>query len=121
MFFDRQGVDMIAIGLRSGIAILKKAETLLSNKEEARIVPGNYQEAIPTHRKGTKDLDKSSTSQSVSYREHEDKVTHFGLLSNPTRLVIGSKSGFLTFYNLSAKNEEPVSFPIQAPNMTRII
>jgi len=107
MFFDRQGVDMIAIGLRSGVAILKKAETLLSNKEEARILPANYQDAIPT-KKNKQDLDKSSTSQ--SYREQEDKVTHFGLLSNPTRLVIGSKSGFLTFYNLSVKGEEPVSF-----------
>jgi hypothetical protein len=35
---------MIAIGLRSGVGILKKAETLLSGKEEARIYPLNYKE-----------------------------------------------------------------------------
>ena len=49
---------MIAIGLRSGIGILKKAETLLSTKEEARIIPINYQENA-MKKKSTFDLDKS--------------------------------------------------------------
>jgi hypothetical protein len=31
------------------------------------------------------------------------------MLSNPTRLVYGSKAGYLTFYNLT-KEEDPVSF-----------
>jgi hypothetical protein len=109
MFFDRQGVEMIAIGLRSGIGILKKAETLLSAKEEARILPVNYQEKA-MKKKTTIDLDKSKNSSSDSILE--DKVTFIGLLSTPTRLIFGSKAGYLTLYNLSQKDEEPVSFPM---------
>jgi len=118
MFFDRQGVEMIAIGLRSGIGILKKAETLLSAKEEARILPVNYQEKA-MKKKTTLDLDKSKNSSSDSILE--DKVTFIGLLSTPTRLIFGSKAGYLTLYNLSQKDEEPVSFPMQAANMQRIV
>lgn len=44
LFFDIKGVDMIAIGLRSGVGILKSGESLLSDKEEARIIPSNYEE-----------------------------------------------------------------------------
>ena len=48
-------------------------------------------------------------------------MTFIGLLSNPTRVVYGSKAGYLTFYNLSQKDEEPVSFLMQAANMQRIV
>jgi len=51
---------------------------------------------------------------------NEDKVTFIGLLSTPSRLVLGSYSGYLTFHNL-AKIEETVSFQMHANNMTRII
>lgn len=43
-----------------------------------------------------------------------------GLLSTPTRLVFGSKAGFLTFYNLN-KEEDPVSFQMPSANMHRIV
>jgi hypothetical protein len=41
-FFEYRGVDMIAVGLRTGECILKKADTLLSDQEEVRIAPKNF-------------------------------------------------------------------------------
>jgi hypothetical protein len=42
MFFDRRDVDMVAIGLRTSVGIIKKADTLIGPKEEARVLPANY-------------------------------------------------------------------------------
>jgi hypothetical protein len=110
MFFDRRDVDMVAIGLRSGVGVIKKADSLIGPKEEARVIPDNYPQ------KGAE--------------QHEDKVTFIGMVSTPTRVVFGSKSGYLTFFSLSAcptfyeagkKEEEQVSFQIQSSTMTRIV
>jgi len=103
---------MIAIGLRSGVGILKKAETLLSGKEEARIYPLNYKESTK------KQMSESLDEQIPNVKE--DKVTFIGMISNPTRLVYGSKAGYLTFYNLQ-KEEDTVSFQMQSEDMKRIV
>lgn len=42
MFFDRRDVDMVAIGLRTGVGIIKKLDTIIGPKEEARVYPANY-------------------------------------------------------------------------------
>ena len=46
LFFDVKGVEMIALGLRSGVGILKNAiqGSILSDKEETRIIPKNFEE-----------------------------------------------------------------------------
>lgn len=47
MFFDHKGVDMVALGLRNGIGVIKNtSESLLSDKEEARIIPKNFEEML---------------------------------------------------------------------------
>lgn len=52
MFFDHKGVDMVALGLRNGIGVIKNtSESLLSDKEEARIIPKNFEEMLEKQQK----------------------------------------------------------------------
>ena len=67
LFFDVKGVEMIALGLRSGVGILKNAiqGSILSDKEETRIIPKNFEEYS---KKITKKQQNSMTEEGKSQR-----------------------------------------------------